>query len=165
MRANNHYFVGLGILLMCSIAAAQSGGNFTITKSVIAGGGGNSAGGVFVVDGTIGQSAAGTTSTGGTFRLSSGFWGGEQPVSSNVTVSGRVVTSGGLGLRNAIVVFTDTAGAQRTATTSSFGIFTLENVMTGFTYTISVRSKRYRFAPRIMQINSALDNVDFVGLE
>ncbi len=56
--------------------AAQSGGTFTITKSVIAGGGGRTAGGTFTVDGTIGESVAGTTSTGSTFSLTSGFWGG-----------------------------------------------------------------------------------------
>ena len=54
----------------------QSGGTFTITKSVIAGGGGRTTGGTFTLDGTIGQSVAGTNSTGGTFSLISGFWGG-----------------------------------------------------------------------------------------
>ena len=60
---------------LCS-TAAQSGGTFTITKSVIAGGGGRATGGVFTVDGTIGQSLAGTQSTGANFTLISGFWGG-----------------------------------------------------------------------------------------
>lgn len=56
-------------------ALPQSGGSFEIRKSVIAGGGGRSAGGAFVADGTVGQSVAGTTSTGGTFSIGGGFWG------------------------------------------------------------------------------------------
>jgi hypothetical protein len=53
---------------------AQSGGNFTITQSVIAGGGQNSAGAAFSVDGTIGQAVAGNTPVGAPFSLASGFW-------------------------------------------------------------------------------------------
>jgi len=56
-----------------SLTIAQSGGSFTITKSVIAGGGGSASGGSFTVDGTIGQAAAGTISNGGTFSVESGF--------------------------------------------------------------------------------------------
>src|SRR5688500_19666884 len=54
---------------LCLQTFAQSGGQFTITKSVIAGGGGRASGGTFTVDGTIGQPVAGTNSTGGTFSL------------------------------------------------------------------------------------------------
>ena len=56
--------------------AAQSGGNFAVMKSVIAGGGGRSASGNFTVDSTIGESVAGTASTGGGVRSGGGgFWG------------------------------------------------------------------------------------------
>ena len=58
---------------LSSPITAQSGGTFSITKSVIAGGGGRVAGGTFTVDGTIGQSVAGTTSAGGAFSLKSGL--------------------------------------------------------------------------------------------
>ena len=69
--------MGLMLLTAAHLAGlAQSGGTFTITKSVIAGGGGNATGGTFSMDGTTGQSLAGTTSTGGTFSLQSGFWAG-----------------------------------------------------------------------------------------
>jgi hypothetical protein len=61
---------------------AQAGGNFTITRSVITGGGGRSASGNFIVDGTIGQSVAGVSSTGDGFDLATGFWGGI-PVSTS----------------------------------------------------------------------------------
>ncbi len=62
------------MFFLSAIVSAQSGGTFTITKSVIARGGGQASGGTFTMDGTIGQSVADTTSTGGTFNLQSGFW-------------------------------------------------------------------------------------------
>ena len=82
-----------------------------------------------------------------------------------VTISGRVLTPGGLGLRNAVVTLTDTHGNRRTATTSSFGVYSLDNVQAGQTYVIGVSSKRYRFASQSLPVNGNLTNVDFIGLE
>ena len=45
----------LGLALFSSISLAQSGGGYTITKSVVAGGGGHATGGTFTMDATIGQ--------------------------------------------------------------------------------------------------------------
>ncbi len=59
-----------------NLTFAQSGGSFEIKQSVIANGGGSGAGGTFSLDGTIGQTLAGTTSNGVNFTLISGFWGG-----------------------------------------------------------------------------------------
>jgi uncharacterized delta-60 repeat protein len=87
--------------------------------------------------------------------------GGSAPAS----VTGKVSTPGGLGIRNAVVALTDPQGVRQTATTSSFGVFTFNNVATGQTYIISVSSKRYRFAARSLPVNENLTNVDFVGLE
>jgi hypothetical protein len=81
------------------------------------------------------------------------------------TVSGRVLTPNGLGLRNAAVSLITSEGTRRTATTSSFGLFSFGDVPSGSTYTISISSKRYRFAPRIVQVNGNLTLPDFVGLE
>ena len=82
-----------------------------------------------------------------------------------VSVSGRVMTPTGLGLRNAIVALTDSQGVRRTATTSSFGVYSFDNVRPGETYLIGVSSKRYRFASQSLLVNGNLTNVDFVGLE
>ncbi len=93
------------------------------------------------------------------------FQGSAYIFSSDVSVSGRVTTPGGQNLRNAVVSMIDSAGVRRTATTSSFGLYSFDEVRTGETYTMTVASKRYRFTPRILQIDSSLANVDFVGLE
>jgi hypothetical protein len=61
-------------VVLSSLVLAQSGGTFNIEKSVIAGGGGQSSGGTFDLTATIGQPLAGTTSSGGTFTVNSGFW-------------------------------------------------------------------------------------------
>lgn len=93
------------------------------------------------------------------------FQGSAYIFSSDVSVSGRVTTPGGQNLRNAVVSMIDSAGVRRTATTSSFGLYSFDGVRTGDTYTMTVASKRYRFTPRILQIDTNLTNVDFVGLE
>jgi hypothetical protein len=81
------------------------------------------------------------------------------------TVSGRVTTPSGLGLRNAVVSIIDSASVRRTATTSSFGLYSFDGVPTAGIYTITVASKRYRFSARSMQIDGNLTGIDFVGLE
>ncbi len=82
-----------------------------------------------------------------------------------VTVSGRVTTPGGLGLRNAVVSLVDPAGVRRIATTSSFGVYSFQNVVPNETYVITVSSKRYRFSPRTQVIANNVTDADFVGLE
>lgn len=89
----------------------------------------------------------------------------ERITRAQVSVSGRVTTPSGLGLRNAVVNLIDVQGERRTATTSSFGIYQFDNVPTGQTYTISVASKRYRFAVKVQEILNQLVDEDFVGLE
>jgi hypothetical protein len=83
----------------------------------------------------------------------------------SVSVGGRVLTPAGQALRNAVVILTDSQNARRTATTSSFGIYAFDNVTIGETYVVSVASKRFRFAPQIMQFTSNVSNLDLVGLE
>jgi hypothetical protein len=86
--------------------------------------------------------------------------------SSAVSIGGRVTSPSGQNLRNLVVNLIDGAGVKRTATTSSFGIYTFDNVNTGQTYTLTVSSKRYRFAPKDnVLVNAAISNLDFVGLE
>lgn len=82
-----------------------------------------------------------------------------------VTISGRVVTPSMLLLRGAIVRLTDSQGVQQNATTSSFGVYTFQNVRAGESYIIGVLSKRYRFAPKSILVEGNLNNVDFIGLE
>jgi uncharacterized delta-60 repeat protein len=83
----------------------------------------------------------------------------------DVSVSGRVTTPGGQALRNATVVLTDAQNNTRTAVTSSFGNYTFENVIQGQKYTLTARSKRYRFAPRLVSVTDNMTGVDLIGSE
>jgi hypothetical protein len=86
-------------------------------------------------------------------------------VGTGVTLVGRVASPQGINLRNAVVILTDELGVRTTSTTSSFGLYSFGNVITGRNYTLSVSSKRYRFAPKQISVGGQLSNVDFVGLE
>ena len=81
---------------------------------------------------------------------------------ANVSVGGRVTTSGGVAIANAVVRMTG-PGIERTALTSSFGYYQFDNVQTGQTYTFSVNKKGYSFTPLMILINGQLTNVDFMA--
>lgn len=82
-----------------------------------------------------------------------------------VTISGRVLTPDGRGLRNAVVSIIDSRAVRRTATTSSFGVYTFTEVASGANYLLSVSSKRYRFQTRTITANSNVIDVNFIGQE
>ena len=96
-----------------------------------------------------------------------GGWGLEllSTTAAGVEVSGRVTTPDGRGLRNAVVSMVDSQGVVRTATTSSFGYYSFDGVEAGSSVVMNVQSRRYRFAPRIVQVIDTLTDVDFTGQE
>ena len=159
--------INLCLFILAAFAvsiSAQSGGTFTITQSVVASGGGQSNGGTFNVTGTSGQNVAGTNSSGSPFSLQGGFWQPQfAPTAAGVSVSGRVSIEGGRGLRNVLVILTDQQGVTRRAITGSFGYYRFDDVVAGQTYVIAVSSKRFQFSPRIVTVNDAVVDLDFVA--
>ncbi|MEO7660492.1 MAG: S8 family serine peptidase [Pyrinomonadaceae bacterium] len=101
--------------------------------------------------------------------LPSGYTSGSvsisTPTASGVEVSGRVLTPDGRGLRNLQVEITGEDGFVRTANTSSFGLYRFEGMPTGKQYIVSVKSKRYRFAARVFDLNDNLFNVNLIAME
>ena len=70
------------------------------------------------------------------------------PTAADSSITGRVVTSSGTGLANVMVTIEDMSGNRvGTATTDTFGIYTVRGLQTGNTYVVSVISRRYRFDP------------------
>ncbi len=82
-----------------------------------------------------------------------------------ITITGRVFTPGGTSLRNAVVTLILPDASRRTATTSSFGVYSFEGLSAGAPYTLTVSSKRYRFGPRTVTPAGSVADIDFVGLE
>lgn len=85
------------------------------------------------------------------------------PSAANVSVSGRVLTAEGQGVRNAVVTITDSTGVSRSARTASFGFYRFNDVRSGETYVISVSSKRYVFTPRTINVTDEVTGFDFVA--
>ncbi|MEJ7624607.1 MAG: carboxypeptidase regulatory-like domain-containing protein [Pyrinomonadaceae bacterium] len=83
----------------------------------------------------------------------------------SVEVSGEVRTPDGRGLRNAVVTMSNSQGDRRSVTTNSFGFYTILNVAAGQVYSVTVKSKRYRFAARSVAVDQSLTDLNFIGLE
>ena len=86
------------------------------------------------------------------------------PSAANASVSGRVTSTGGRGVTNAIVTI-ETAGGTviGTGITNRNGNYVINNIPMGATYTIRVTARRFTFTPNTMQISDNVTNADFVA--
>lgn len=89
---------------------------------------------------------------------------GLSPTAAQVGISGRVTDGNGRGVKGSIVSITDAQGVARTAITSPFGYYRLDDLTAGSTYVVSVASKRYQFTPQVLVVADQLNGVDFVAL-
>ena len=87
------------------------------------------------------------------------------PTAASVTVSGKVLTANGSGIRNARVIITDSNGNSRQEITGSFGYYRFENINVGETYVVTVFSKRFSFSQssQIISVNEDLSEVNFIA--
>lgn len=87
------------------------------------------------------------------------------PTAALVSVSGRVTTSGGQGIRNVSVSLTDSEGDVRRAVTNSFGKYRFDDVEAGQTVILGVASKRYAFTnpTRVLMVVDDIADADFVA--
>jgi hypothetical protein len=81
---------------------------------------------------------------------------------SNVSVSGRVASSDGMGVGNATVTLTNGSNITLTFVTGTFGYFNFDSVPPG-NYTISVRARRYTFTPQNVQISGNVTDLNFIA--
>ena len=97
MKIKDLTFAAFLFIFLSIAAQAQTGGIFSITQSVVAGGGGqNVTGGIFTADYTTGQAVAGGTASGAPYDIAHGFWADSAPSSTptpSVTITG-IVTYG-----------------------------------------------------------------------
>jgi hypothetical protein len=81
---------------------------------------------------------------------------------ASVSVSGRLSAPNSRGVSNARVTMTGSDGVTRFAITNPFGYYRFENVQVGETYTFSVESKQYSFAPQAVYIGEERNDLDFL---
>ncbi|MDQ4121516.1 MAG: carboxypeptidase-like regulatory domain-containing protein [Acidobacteriota bacterium] len=101
--------------------------------------------------------AGGNNSDIGAFEAAAGT------TAASVTISGRVVSVNGRGIGNAHVVLIEAGGTVRQTVTNSFGYYRFADVAAGQTATLEVRSKRYGFAPQIININGEMSDLNFIA--
>ena len=154
--------------IFAGFAEAQiaTGGNYTLTQTAIANGGANgttaSVNGIYKLEGTIGQTAAGTRQTNAAYNFNSGFWTAPPsfaPTAAGVAVSGRILTANGLGIRNVQVTLTAANGETRTVISTKFGRFRFNDVAAGDVYIFSVYARRYTFS-QPTQVRSIIADTD-----
>jgi hypothetical protein len=79
------------------------------------------------------------------------------------TLSGRVVSTTGQGVRNARVTITDTVGATRGVLTNTFGYFQFTDVPTGATYNVAATARGFSFTPRTVSVTGLVTQLDLIA--
>jgi hypothetical protein len=97
-----------------------------------------------------------------------GGWGLEflPLTAADVSVSGRVLSSDGRGITNAVVTVTGNSLSQPiSVVTGRYGRYTIPNLTAGSTYVVTVASRRFEFSmpSRVVTLNDNLADLDFVG--
>lgn len=89
------------------------------------------------------------------------------PTAATVSASGRVVKAKGAGgISNAsVTIFNATTGAEQTVRTNAFGYFSFAELPAGNLYIFSVRHKRYRFEPQVLQMLESHDDLIFMNID
>jgi hypothetical protein len=81
----------------------------------------------------------------------------------NATVTGRVLDAGGRGVSKAVLTITDGNGNTQVHLTNPFGYYRFYGLQTNNTYELSVRSKRFTFSSRTLNLMGDLSDVDFTA--
>ncbi len=89
-----------------------------------------------------------------------GLWTSAPVTAANVSISGRVLTTDGRGLRNSLITITDQSGNARNVVTGALGTYRFDDLATGATYVISVRSRRFSYEPRVVVLTDELTGFD-----
>ncbi|MBX7053793.1 MAG: hypothetical protein K1X36_02475 [Pyrinomonadaceae bacterium] len=86
------------------------------------------------------------------------------PTAAGASISGRVLTPDGFGIRNAVVAVAMANGERLQANTGTFGYFWFDGIESGQTVTVTVASKRYLFSPQLINILDNVADVEFVAI-
>ncbi|HEX8637687.1 MAG TPA: carboxypeptidase-like regulatory domain-containing protein, partial [Pyrinomonadaceae bacterium] len=87
------------------------------------------------------------------------------PTAAAVSISGRVTTDSGRGIRNVSITLSDSSGNERIATSTTFGYYHFDDVAAGETVTLTAKAKKFRFnqSTIVRTTNDSISDADFVG--
>lgn len=88
---------------------------------------------------------------------------GLAPSAAGVSVSGRLLTPSGEGVKGGRVSLVSSGGEVAASISNAFGYYSFENVVPGETYIIMVASKRYVFAPRVVTVVDQVADLNLVA--
>jgi hypothetical protein len=163
------------LLLVINASAAfsqSSGGNFTITSQVVAGGGcgpdgsggcTQSIGGNFAANGTTAEPGAADLSRQSPYSLRSGFWyadPGNTPTAAPASISGQVTGANGAPLGGVVISLNGQFTAI--AITDANGNYHFDNMGTGGFYTVTPSLVNYHFAPASRSFSLVADRTDAI---
>lgn len=86
------------------------------------------------------------------------------PKAAQVSIGGRVFTSSGNAIGNAVVSIADLDGNVRSARTGSFGYFYFDGLDGGRTYVVTVTAKGRSFTDRVVMPFDDVTDLDFISL-
>jgi hypothetical protein len=84
------------------------------------------------------------------------------PTAASAMITGRVLTPKGTGLAKSRVSLTTVSGETFTTMTNSFGYYRFADVSSGQSVVISVASKKYSYAPKVVNVGEDLSVSDFM---
>lgn len=155
------------VFLLTTTGIAQSGGQFAVTESVIANGGGSSAARQYSISGTTGQPVAGGNMSGGQYAVQTGFWKPAfAPSAALASISGRVSSPSGAGIKNVILSIRDaSSGFVLTTITGPFGYYRFDGLEVGRSYVITLTAKRFTFtsSPMLITLDDEISGLDWVA--
>ena len=88
------------------------------------------------------------------------------PTAAGASISGRVLTADGRGIKNVAVMVTGGGLTQpRTYLTGQFGYYEIRDLPTGQIYVVTVSAKRFSFAnpTRVVDLSGNVTDADFVA--
>jgi hypothetical protein len=87
------------------------------------------------------------------------------PTAAPASISGRVMTSSGAGIRGAVVTVQGLDGGVWSATTNTFGRYEIGGLTAGASYVVTVSSRRYAFAngTQLLSLDDNISGLDFTA--
>ncbi|MGI8641324.1 MAG: right-handed parallel beta-helix repeat-containing protein [Pyrinomonadaceae bacterium] len=112
--------------------------------------------------------ASSASNSGGVQALATRFTDGVLTITgkaATVSVSGRLLTAQGRGIKNVVVTMTDSNGNVRRATSESGGRYRFAAVEVGQTYLLTAKAKRYTFGKhsQVLDLNKDNTDINFIG--